>query len=650
MIRSAVKFSGIILTAFFIGACSQGGSSTSSSSIAEWTIFVYGHADHNLSTSMAVDLREMELANLSSKVNVIAAIDYDSSRKKADNVTNYPSGTHVYEILGNGNSQVIETYPEQNFDDMQVLESLAVKAFKRYPSKRKAMILWNHGGAWKDGYGGDTQNGSIQYPTGVKVSQIKQTAQSILKQVGANKFNFLAFDTCLMGNIEVVYELKDLADVYFASAELDFGPGWDYTAALNTISAQPTADIKSLAPDIIAGWDAHHRTSSIDETYLRTQVAIDNSKIQSMGSAYSDFVTDLKNSSASTSRVAQLLWRSSPTFGSGVDWGLNYSTSYRDVGHFLGLIPLAGDTNLTTSSQALLSKFSGAIIASTLGDQRKDVQIGLSIEGSIGSTWTFARKAFYDTFAWAGSSRWGSVIDSIREQSDLDPDAPSVSTTITNNTNPSSSNLPKVSFSVTDSDADQALVSLYQISGGRSRYLGFLGHGFVEMGQSYDFEWSGKRYEISNGTTSSPAAIEFLSLPGEKPNGDTIGGFYSIRGKLFWAGKSYTAYLIASPTDNGIDNINIVDPSGRFTSTDSVRNIAAAGDAVFTPQLISVPVGGGTRTLEDQTPIPIAVGTTELLIQEVSASAGSYSLGTVIRDVWGKAGAASDPVTVVTPF
>lgn len=358
---------------------------------------------------MLVDLREMEMSNPSSKVKVIAAIDYDSSRKQADNNTNFPSGTHIYEILGNGQSQVIETYPEQNFDDPQVLVDLAVKAFKRFPSKRKGLVLWDHGGAWRYGYGGDNQNGTVTYPKGVTVAEIKTATQEILKQLGVSKFNFMAFDTCLMGNIEVVYELKDLADVYFASAELDFGPGWDYTAALNTISAQPTADIKSLAPEIIAGWDAHHRTSSVDEIYLRTQVAIDNSKVHTLGASYASFVSDLKNSSVSTSRMTQMLWRSSPTFGGGIDAS---PINYRDIGHFLKLIPTGGDAALTTSSQTLLSSVSSAIIASTLGDQRKDVQIGLSIEGSIGSSWSFARKVLYDTFAWASSSNWGD--DSIR--------------------------------------------------------------------------------------------------------------------------------------------------------------------------------------------------------------------------------------------
>lgn len=242
------------------------------------------------------------------------------------------------------------------------------------------------------------------------------------------------------------------------------------------------------------------------------------------------------------------------------------------------------------------------------------------------------------------------IIDAIKEQADLDPAAPSVSTTVVNGTNPDASHLPKVSFPVTDADADHALVSLYEISAGRSKYLGLLGHGFVEMGNSYEFEWNGKRHEVSNGTDSSPCAIEFLTLPGEKPNGDTIGGFYAIRGKLYWEGTTYQAFLAASPTDNGVNNVTVMDPAGRYTATFSITSIASTGDAIFTPYLVTQPVGGGTKTLEAQTPIPIPAGTTELSIDEVSAAAGSYSLGTIIRDVWGHAGSANNAVTVVTPF
>ncbi|HEX6766816.1 MAG TPA: hypothetical protein VF103_15080, partial [Polyangiaceae bacterium] len=59
-----------------------------------WTIFVYGHGDHNLSYSLLSDLREMASADLGSDVNVLVLTDWDASQTIAgsDPPENYPDG------------------------------------------------------------------------------------------------------------------------------------------------------------------------------------------------------------------------------------------------------------------------------------------------------------------------------------------------------------------------------------------------------------------------------------------------------------------------------------------------------------------------------------------------------------------------------
>ena len=121
----------------------------------EWTIFIYGHADHNLTPSMIVDYQEMLAANLSSRVKVILAVDLDDSRLGSS------LGTTVYEILGNGNSNLLSSSSEENFDDPAVLEAHMMTAFSSFPSKKRGVILWDHGGSWDGGFGGDHQNGTV---------------------------------------------------------------------------------------------------------------------------------------------------------------------------------------------------------------------------------------------------------------------------------------------------------------------------------------------------------------------------------------------------------------------------------------------------------------------------------------------------------
>jgi hypothetical protein len=115
---------------------------------AEWTIFIYGHADHNLTQSMLTDIDEMIQANIDDKVKVILAVDLDDSQ--------YGStfGTKVYEFVNGEERKLLVSSSEENFDDPEVFKNHLKYAFENYPSKKKGIILWNHGGSWDGGFGG----------------------------------------------------------------------------------------------------------------------------------------------------------------------------------------------------------------------------------------------------------------------------------------------------------------------------------------------------------------------------------------------------------------------------------------------------------------------------------------------------------------
>lgn len=632
--------------ALFTGACTRE-SSLPSQERAEWTIFVYGHADHNLSNSMLIDLREMEAANLSSQVRVIAAIDYDSSQDMPGTTGNYPDGTVVYEILGGGQSRVIATYPEQNFDDVNVMVDLAQKAFTQFPSKRRGLVLWDHGGAWDGGYGGDTQNGTVR-PTSMTVADVKSAVTTLLGKIRQSKFDFLAFDTCLMGNLEVAFELKDLAQYFFASAEIDFGPGWDYTAALNSFVARPTADVKTLAPEIIAGWDAHHRTASVPELYLRTQMGLETAKLDKVAASTAKLTSALVGGALGIGRITQQLTHSNPTYGTGGTYGR--PSSYRDAGHFLRMLKVAGDANVAAAADEVLRDLGDAIMASTLGTHRDGVQIGLSIEGGIGEAWNNYRRAMYNGFQWKNATNWSSVLDKIRENAEADHTPPTVTTTVDNPV-ATTGNPPTVEFTVVDADADQAMVYLYsRTSPAFTEYLGVVGHGFVNNGDTYQFPWDGKRIVVSNGTTTSPVAVEFSMIPGLKPDGSPIGGFYRIRGFLQDGATEYLAFLLMSPDEDDANNVMIVDTNGQVGSV-PVRYFAQAGGATFTPVIRRTYSAGGSPLLVRQTPIAISPSTTTLQILEQDVALGEYVMATSIHDIWDNSGAASDVIDVQSvPF
>jgi len=47
-----------------------------------WTILVYGHGDHNLSTSLLIDMLEMEQAGSADGFNIVLQADFNASDKE----------------------------------------------------------------------------------------------------------------------------------------------------------------------------------------------------------------------------------------------------------------------------------------------------------------------------------------------------------------------------------------------------------------------------------------------------------------------------------------------------------------------------------------------------------------------------------------
>ena len=95
------------------------------------------------------------------------------------------------------NSDIIESLPEEkNMDDPDVLSDFIQWGMTKYPADRYGLVLWNHGGQFV-GYGGDSQEGSLNHPMGMTTDEVKKVIQAALSAKGEDKMDFIAFDTCL---------------------------------------------------------------------------------------------------------------------------------------------------------------------------------------------------------------------------------------------------------------------------------------------------------------------------------------------------------------------------------------------------------------------------------------------------------------------
>ncbi|MBN2858585.1 MAG: choice-of-anchor J domain-containing protein [Candidatus Delongbacteria bacterium] len=170
---------------------------------------------------------------------------------------------------------VDSTLGELDMGSVETLKDFLIWGVNTYPSERYILILKNHGGGWKSGICIDETDGGV-----LNIKDIKTALDALFTDTGV-KIDILAFDACLMGMIEVAYELKDniVSSVIFSQ---DFG----YTPQLFNTQV------------IVAALDSDPDMSSIDTSEMfidnpaavKTLSAVSVSGLSALTQSVSDFV------------------------------------------------------------------------------------------------------------------------------------------------------------------------------------------------------------------------------------------------------------------------------------------------------------------------------------------------------------------------
>ena len=371
---------GDVTPGFITSASNKPGTATvskPSSNQQEWTFMVYLDGDNNLGHDeycyyrctteepycskyteeecrlicgpASMDLAEMmesmeEAGESSDKINVIVLFDDNSSAPSSGYA---PSGkTKLYQVTRSGlqtlNSGSVFSGSEANMANVDTLKKFGVWAVKNYPAKKYALVLWDHGGGWRDGECGkvresrcgnsfgllpkasqkvsfrdfsqDETNGGSQMITLANGDYAK--ALKAIKDQAKKKIDLVGFDACLMGMFEVAAATKDYADYLVASSETEPGDGWAYNDFLNDLGKNPSMGARELAINISNAYVNFYKNDSdyMDAGIVTTMAVYDlstmgdlTSKLNEFGQALLDTVTteDAKEAKKYISKIQE---------------------------------------------------------------------------------------------------------------------------------------------------------------------------------------------------------------------------------------------------------------------------------------------------------------------------------------------------------
>jgi len=206
-----------------------------------------------------MDLTEMMYSEMGDKVKVVVQTG-GASEWQNEVVGN--KSLERYLVSSEGIEQIGDAGKGTILDSGKLADFIKF-AEKEYPADRYGFIFWNHGGGTIGGYGHDENYTDAT----MSIDDINKG----FKKAGL-KFDFIGFDCCLMGTVEVAKMLVPYADYLIASEETEPGTGWYYTDFLTELENNPGMSMKALGKQIIKDFCS---TNNTDESEITTLSLID---------------------------------------------------------------------------------------------------------------------------------------------------------------------------------------------------------------------------------------------------------------------------------------------------------------------------------------------------------------------------------------
>lgn len=267
--------------------------------VKKWTLMLYMDADNNLEDFMYGDVTELQDAGgTDADINVVvlfdglegaieAGVDGAGDINALDPLTiggtwrfevgPPPAGGQQYILMRthNGDNPFLG---ELNMGAPQTLTDFITWSKDHYPAEHYALFINDHGLGWK----GSTSDDTTVQAFGIDALYMGEI-RSALAAAGLH-FDLVAFDECLMGMVEVAYQVEEWASYFVGSQELISGFGYPYDDVLTDLKANPAWNGGQLGGDIVDQFhafyqqpnpnapatvlDPDHTLTCVDETLL----------------------------------------------------------------------------------------------------------------------------------------------------------------------------------------------------------------------------------------------------------------------------------------------------------------------------------------------------------------------------------------------
>jgi len=359
------------------------------SNLPEWTVIVYSAADDDvLEENMVFDINEMELVGSTAQMNIVVQIDRYARGFSGDGDW---TDTRRYLITQDNDlsriaSPVLESIGEADMGNPQTLVDFVTWAVQRYPAKKYALVMSDHGGGWTGGFSDMSAPGSA-----LTIPEIVTAMEQIRQAAGLNKFELIGFDACLMGQIEVFGSLYPYSNYMVASEEVIPAYGWSYAAWLGALAQNPAMDGRGASQSIVSTYvvndtfltEVRATPDDIDQEESTTTLsAVESARIPDVIGAMNQFVSAVASIDQGTVAEARTYTRGYYSL-----FGEDVPPSFIDLGNFSDVLTsMTDDGGVQQAAAQLRTAVSSAVISE---------KHGLNMSGSNGIAFYFPDSDIY---------------------------------------------------------------------------------------------------------------------------------------------------------------------------------------------------------------------------------------------------------------
>lgn len=238
-----IRFIFLLFAAFAAVSCDPVSMDAPEFEVKEKTVLIYMVANNNLSGNSNSNFEDLKTGHIPEDGNLLV-YKHDTGNK--------PVLMHLKKgAKGEVVQDTVYRFPLRNSATPEVLESVLKVTGTMFPAKETGLFLWSHGTGWlPEGY----YTKSFGSEDGVEM-EITELADAL-----PYKLSFVVFDACLMGCVEVAYQLKDSVDYVISSPAEILSSGFPYSRIMQHIF-KSEMDLQAVAKEYYDFYNAQSGSS-----------------------------------------------------------------------------------------------------------------------------------------------------------------------------------------------------------------------------------------------------------------------------------------------------------------------------------------------------------------------------------------------------